>query len=151
MCFTVLPARPVQQLVAAAQAIQSLMDAGTIGDAFNEGKPDQINAAIAAFDRLNECTGAMLCEQKPVSPFLRYRQEIMGQYETAKKLRDLVMNLFNGKQGLRLSLLFGFADDHHTRIALECIVSYTQNGENDRHFMALAAEIVGSEAAEVSE
>lgn len=140
MCLIVIPQRPIQQLCAAAQQLQSMMDDGTIPAACNGGKPEQLDAAVAAFDRLTEATARVIAEQKQVSPFLRYRQEILGNYDTASRLRDMVMNLWNGRQA-NLSLLFHNADERHTRIALECIASFTGHGENDHHFMALADEI----------
>lgn len=149
MCFTVLPARPVQQLVVAAQTIKALMNDGTLTAAFGDAKPDQTQAAIAAFDRLNECATTLAGEQKQVSPFLRYRKEIIGNYETAQRLRELVLNLWGGRQ-CRLGMLFMTADERHTRIALELIASYTHYGENDSHFMGLASEIIENETSEVA-
>lgn len=141
MCFIVLPKPPVQRLVIAALHVQNLLDNGTLTNAWGEGKPDDINTAVAAFDRLQESATALANEEKSVTPFLRYRQEILGHYETAGRLRALVLNLWGG-QPVNLGLLFMNADERHTRIALECIVSYATHGENDSHFMGLAAEII---------
>lgn len=149
MCYIVLPKPPVQRLVIAALHIQNLLDNGTLTNAWGEGKPDDINTAVAAFDRLNEAAVALSGEEKAVTPFLRYRQEIMGKYETAFRLRALVLNLWGGRPA-NLGLLFMNADERHTRIALECIVSYTTHGENDSHFMGLAAEIIDNEPVEVA-
>lgn len=149
MCFIVLPKPPVQRLMVAALHVQNQLDNGTLTAAWGEGKPDQINAAVTAFDRLQEAVTALGNEEKIVTPFLRYRQEILGHYETAERLRSLVLNLWAG-QPVNLSLLFMGADERHTRIALECIVSYTQHGENDSHFMGLASEIAEMRHGEVA-
>lgn len=149
MCYIVLPKRPVQQLIVAALHIQNLLDNGTLTDAWGEGKPDQINVAVTAFDRLNESAKALASEEKIVTPFLRYRAEILGHYETAARLRALVMNLWGGRP-VNLGWLFMGADEHHTRIALECIASYAHHGENDSHFMGLAAEIAEMQPSEVA-
>ena len=71
----------------------------------------------------------------------------LGDYETAGRLRALVLNLYGGAEA-NLSLLFWHADERHTRIALECIVSYSQYGENDTFFMSLAQEIVEKRQAD---
>lgn len=141
MCFTVQPQRLVQQQIIAAQTIQNLLADGSLSAAFGDAGPEHTHVVITAFDRLQECTAALANEQKQVSPFLRYRQEILGHYETAQRLRALVLNLWGGKPA-NLSLLFMNADERHTRIALELIASYSHYGENDSHFMGLAAEII---------
>lgn len=144
MCFTVLPTPPVQQLIVAAQHIQSLLDNGTLAAAFGDGNADHAATAIAGFDRLQESASRLAGEQKHVSPFLRYRREILGPSETAGRLRALVLNLWGGRP-VNLSKLFWDADEMNTRIALECIASYTKHGENDSQFMSMAAEIIDNE------
>lgn len=137
----VLPKRTVDNLLEAAVRIHTLMDDSTIGNAFCGGTAEQVHDAITAFDNLDAAAKALSAEQKTASPFLRYRREILGNYDTARRLRDMVLNLWGG-QPANFSLLFHGADEHHTRIALECIVSFTHLGENDSQFMSLAAEII---------
>lgn len=141
MSYLILPAKTVQQITRTAQHIQQLLDDGTLTAAWGEGDADQINTAVNAFDDLQAAVIGLLNEQKIVSPFLRYRVEILGNYATAGQLRSLVMNLWGGRPA-NLGLLLMNADPHHTRIALECIASYSQYGENDTFFMSLAADIV---------
>lgn len=141
MCFIVLPKRSVQRLVIAAFHVQNLVNTGKVNA---NGDPDEINTVVAAFDRLNESATEVASEEKVVTPFLRYRQEILGHYETAIRLRALVLNLWGGRPANLGQLLMG-ADERHTRIALEMITSYTQYGENDSHFMGLASEIIDME------
>lgn len=140
MCFIALPKPPVQQLIVAAQHIQTLLENGTLAAAFGDGNADQTATAIAGFDRLQEASKRLADEHKAVSPYLRYRREILGPGETAGRLRALILNLWGGRPA-NLSLLFHNADEHHTRIALECIASFTTHGENDSQFMTLASEI----------
>lgn len=149
MCFIAIPKPPVLQLIVAAQHIQSLLDNGTLGAAFCDGNQDHAATAIAAFDRLQESATRLASEQKSISPYLRYRREILGPGETADRLRALVLNLWGGRPA-NLSLLFHNADEHHTRIALECIASFTTHGENDSQFMGLANEIIDNEPQEVA-
>ncbi|HJW25150.1 MAG TPA: hypothetical protein VJ576_09650 [Rhodocyclaceae bacterium] len=142
MCYIVLPQSAVLRLCQASQRVQESMDNGTLAAAMGEGKPEQINAAVTAFDQLNEATNALLAEIKGVSPFLRFRKEILADYPMAARLRCLVLGLWNA-EGLPVNFynLFSDADEHHTRIALELIVAYSRNGERDEHFMDLASEI----------
>lgn len=141
MSYIVLSKQPLRALVTAARNLQGLMDAGTIGAAFNNGTPDDINDTISALDNLAACATRIDDADTIASPFLRYRREILGNYSTAEHLRALVMNLWGG-QPANLSKLFTGADEHHTRIALECIAHYSQHGENDTFFMTLASEIL---------
>ena len=133
----------LSKLCVAAANIQALLNSGALGNAF--GKVDSSSErdteiSVAAFDALQEAVSAINDEIRITSPFLRYRTEFFGHYETAGRLRALVMNLWGGRPA-NLSALFHHADEHHTRIALECIVHFTQYGENDTFFMSLAAEI----------
>lgn len=146
MCFTVLPQRPVQQLLAAANTVQKLMDDGTMTAAFIDAfsKPEQTNTVSAAFDRLQECTKALASEQKHVSPFLRYRREILAETLAGQRLRMLVLNLYSEAQIVSLRRIFECCGDHEIRVALECIVYFSANGDRDSQFMTLAMEIAES-------
>lgn len=151
MCYIVLPRTPVRKLLGAAQNVQSLIDDGTLAAAF--GKPDGSNAttlAVTAFDVLSDGAAnlLLLTEMQDLSPFLRYRREVLAEGDMAQHLRALVLNLWGGLPGLNLFVMFINADEHHTRIALEMIASYTRHGECDPQFMALAAEIRGMETIE---
>jgi hypothetical protein len=146
MSYIVLSKQSVRALVTAARNIQGLMERGTIGDAFNNGTPDQVNDTICAFDNLAASAKLIGDADTIASPFLRYRREILGHYGTANHLRAMVMNLWGG-QPANLSKLFMGADEHHTRIALECIAHYSQHGENDTFFMTLASEIMDEQIA----
>ena len=143
MSNIVISKHKLSKLCAAAANIQALLNDGTVGNAF--GKVDgsserDVDLSVAAFDALQEAVSAINDEIRITSPFLRYRTEILGNYETAGRLRAMVMNLWGGRPA-NLSLLFHNADERHTRIALECIVHFIQYGENDTFFMSLAAEI----------
>lgn len=141
MSHIVIDKPSLRALIEAARQIQNLMDDGTITAAFDTGNDEQIHATVSAFDNLTNCAARISAQDKTASPFLRYRREIFGHYETAQRLRAMVMNLWGG-QPANLSLLFQGADQHHTHIALECIAHYSQYGENDTHFMTLASEIL---------
>jgi hypothetical protein len=142
MSLTVLPTTPVQGLIHAAQHIQRLMNDGIIGAAFCGEEPQHVQETVAAFDRLNEAASTLQTESKIASPFIRFRREILGDYETAEQLRDLVIHLYSGgTTPANLARLLQHADERHQRIAMECIASYAQYGENDTFFMSLAAEI----------
>lgn len=147
MSHITLNKHPLHALLAAAKNIQAQMDNGNIAAAFNDGTPDQVNDTISAFDNLAACAKRVELADKLTSPFLRYRREILGHYTTASHLRALVLNLWGGFPA-NLSALFMNADEHHTRIALELITSYTNYGENDSQFMSLGMELAEAKAAE---
>ena len=142
MCLIVIPSNTLAKLEAAAISVQSLVDEEVLSRAYVHSDEEAQAAAVDAFDKLAECTAAALAEHKAVSPFIRYRKEALDEFNlTAKTLRRLVLNLWNGMEGLNLSALFWNADPLHARIALDMIASYSQRGEKDAAFMALASEI----------
>lgn len=141
MSLTITDKNHLRALIEAARNIQNLMNDGTITAAFDAGNDEQVHTTVSAFDHLTACAARIAAQDKTASPFVRYRREILGHYETAGRLRALVLNLYGGAE-CNLSQLFSHADEHHTRIALECIASYTQYGENDTFFMSLASEII---------
>ncbi|UCV02329.1 hypothetical protein [Dechloromonas denitrificans] len=147
MCFTVLPQRPVQQLVVAAQAIQQLIDDGTMTAAFVDAfsTPNQTNTVIAAFDRLQECTKALAGEHKQVSPFLRYRREIMDSTPAGAYLQRFVLSLYSGHPVPLRPMIERFGD-HEMRIFLECIAHFLNHGDRDSQFMTIAMEIAEATA-----
>lgn len=140
MTYLVIPKHKARKLCQAASNIQSLLDDGTLGAAFTNGDDKAVDRSVTALDELKDAAVDFAGEFRHTSPFLRYRREILGDYETAVRLRAMVMNLWGGRPA-NLSLLFHHADEQHTRIALECIASFTQYGENDTFFMTLASEI----------
>ena len=142
MCLIVIPSNTLTKLAAAAQTVQWLVDNETLSSAYMLMDTDAQATAVDAFDNLAECARGAMAEHKDVSPFIRYKKEALDEHNlTAKSLRRLVLNLWNGMEGLNLSRLFWNADPLHARIALDMIASYSQRGEKDAAFMALASEI----------
>lgn len=140
MCYSIYRLTSVMKLCLAAQKVQMLIDDGILPEAFNKNRHGEAHECVAAFNLLAESAAVVADEHKDVSPFLRYRTEILGNCDTAAAMRGLVLNLW-GAGPCNLGFLFMNADPHHTRIALECIAAYTQRGENDPHFMKLADDI----------
>ena len=149
MCFSIHQTQKVQKLCASAQTIQGLINDGTLADALNRSNSDANHMVVTAFDGLLLSAGQVMNDIKDVSPFLRYRREVLADDSIGFLLRALVLNLWNGRPGISLGELFSNADEYHTRIALEMIAGYSRQGEHDRQFMALAAEIRDMEVEEV--
>ena len=149
MCFSIHQTQKVQKLCASAQNVQGLINDGTLEDAIARSNSNAKHLVVTAFDALSLSAGMVINDIKDVSPFLRYRREVLADDSIGTLLRALVLNLWNGQQGISLGELFSNADDYHTRIALEMITGYTRLGENDPQFMALAAEIRDLETSEV--
>lgn len=131
----------LQQLILAANAIQARLDDGTIGRAFGDGGEDDAHSAVCAFDNLKSAATLVAGEDKIASPFLRYRREILADTPAGKRLRMLTLNLYAEASPVSLRRVFTYCDEHHIRIALDCIVHFTNHGDRDSHFMGLAMEI----------
>lgn len=153
MCYIVLPQTPVRKLLGAAANINELLGNGTLSAACSTAEPEATARAVVAFDQLTETANAVCNEIKGVSPFLRFRREILATDEDPNvkdipgTLRQLVLNLWGGEAYVDLGFLFRNADEHHTRIALELITSYRNRSDLDPHFVELAREVHDIEKA----
>ena len=146
--YSIYPNRAVSALLIASQAV---LDALTAGIFHAEVEPG-ISQGVAAANAL-EAAVTHLSDHIPDadSPFGKYRHEILGHYSTARRLQGLTLHLWNDGNPVHLASLFGNADGHHTRIALEMIASYATRGENDPAFMRLADEIRDRRAEEAEQ
>lgn len=82
------------------------------------------------------------------SPFLKYRDMVLGYYGTAGWLRRVIMAMWNGndyKTGL--SQITGL-DAQHYQAFSEMVAHFRQYGESDSAFMALANDILARMAEE---
>lgn len=141
----------LQALLAAAHNIQALLDDSTLTAAWGEGKPDDINAAVSAFDNLANRARIVQDETgMEASPFLRYRNEIMAETPAGAYLRRLVLSLYCGHP-LTLRPMIERFGVHEIRVMLECLVSFTTHGDRDSQFMGLAMEITESAITQSSE
>ncbi|WP_153111520.1 hypothetical protein [Propionivibrio limicola] len=122
MCLSIYTLTNVMKLCLAAQKVQKLIDDGTLAECFGKNRNDEAHECVTTFNQLAESAAAVLEEQKDVSPFLRYRREIMADTQTGKHLRDLVLNLAGGTN-VDLAALFSTADTANCRIALELIAT----------------------------
>jgi len=142
MCLIVIPSNTLTKLVAAAQAVQSLVDDETLSKAYVHSDEDAQAQSVAALDKLAECAAGAMAEHKDVSPFIRYRKEALDKTNpTAKGLRRLVLNLYASHTGVCLFDYFMNADQLYTRIALEMIASFSQRDAKDSAFLILARDI----------
>lgn len=142
----------VQRLVIAADSLGKLIDSAELFAAIDGTEPAR-QRSIEAIDELQQAREAFHLATKAIrNPFVAYRSEILGYYSTAQRLATLVLHLFNGnKWVVDLPSLLGNADEHHSRIALECCAWYAQHGENDQAFMALGREILRRDHPELFE
>lgn len=143
MCLIVIPSNTLTKLVAAAQVVQSLVDDETLSKAYVHSDEDAQAQAVTALDKLAECAASAMAEHKDVSPFIRYRKEVLDETNlTAKGLRSLVLNMYHSHTGICMFDYFMNADPLYTRIALDMIASFSQRGDNDHAFHVLAGEIL---------
>lgn len=139
-----------RRLIEAAESVQLLLDNGDLF-ASDDAATDR---AVKALDELHAASTHARAYQSTalLSPFVRYRQEILGQYGTAHRLQALVLHLWNNDDWpVKLADLMACADERHERIAIELIASYGHNGENDPHFMALGKQLAKARMAERAE
>lgn len=137
----VLETSKLTPVLTSAQSVLDLIDNGVL---MSDAEPHKAQATIAT-DRLQRALHGAAFELSEsvsrTSPFLRYRDVVLQEYDTALKLRALVLHLWNDGWPVRLGNLMANADARHKRIAFELIASYAEHGENDPHFMHLAEEI----------
>lgn len=74
------------------------------------------------------------------SPFAKHRQMVLGHYGTASWLRQLVLAMWNGSSFQVGLSQIASVDHEHAQAAFDMLLSYRQNGERDKAFMALADE-----------
>lgn len=100
-------------------------------------------ASAVAYDRLEQAIAAVSGRLlHSVSPFQRYRCEILARTPMGGALRALVLNLHDGRPGTALCQLYKQADDHHARIALELQAENHRTKGFDRAFTDLVEEIL---------
>lgn len=124
-------------IIAAANDIEALI---SLADALAATLPEGTDDSDRAMRGIDAARVALL-DPATESPFLRYREVILGHYSTAYRLQALTLHLWNSNNKVAIADLFGNADARHTRIALEMIASYARHGESDPDFMRLADEI----------
>lgn len=144
----------VPRLIAASCRLQELIDSNTLFAGY-DGDESAAKDSCAVLEEFTAAVGQVTQMQKlqgMTSPFIRYREQIMGGYSTAYRLASLVLHLYNGNEWtLDITTLLRNADDNHVRIALELMAWYAQYGENDQAFMALAREILRRDHPELLE
>lgn len=82
-----------------------------------------------------------------MNPFEKHRDKVLGQYSTAKWLREVVLSLYSGGYPATLTRISN-ADDNHRKAFFEMVEYYAQHGENDAAFMSLAQECIEMRKAE---
>ncbi len=106
-------------------------------------------AAAVAYDRLEQAiapvTGRLL---HSLSPFQRYRSEILARTPMGGALRSLVLNLHDGEPGLNLHMILLAGDEHTVRIAMELQAAYANTKGSCRSFGYLVREIRQSDYSE---
>lgn len=147
MCYSIYRLTSVMKLCQAAHKVQQLIDDGTLAEAFGRNKNGEAHDCIAAFNLLAETSAAVADERKDISPFLRYRREILADTPTGEHLRELVMNLAGGTS-VDLFALFTVADQSHTRIALECIAHAANHPQLDASVLELRDLLLANEDAQ---
>ena len=144
MCYSIYRLTSVMKLCQAAHKVQQLIDDGTLAEAFGRNKNGEAHESITAFNLLSESAATVADERKDISPFLRYRREILADTAAGFHLRELVMNLAGGAS-VDVFALLTVADAPHTRIALECITHAANHPNGDSATIELRDLILANE------
>lgn len=128
-------------VIASAQQLLDLLQSGELVSDEPAAQAKSTELADRLQADIDVAVRAIAVGVAGASPFLRHRSVILGNYGTAERLQQLVLNLWNGNFPVSLGMLLANADQRHKHIALELITSYAEHRENDPHFMNLAAEI----------
>lgn len=147
MCYSIYRLTSVMKLCLAAQKVQMLIDDGILPEAFNKNRHGEAHECVAAFNLLAESAATVADERKDVSPFLRYRREILSDTAIGAHLRELVLNLAGGVS-VDIFALLTVADAPHTRIALECIAHAANRPQGDSTILELRDVILSNEQQE---
>lgn len=78
------------------------------------------------------------------NPFIKHEKKINGCYGTAQKMRDVILNLYNGNSwplSGQLSSLINNGDEDHWLAMKEIFEWYHVRGENCPVFMALGRDL----------
>ncbi len=135
------------RLNTAAKMVLDAINAGYLVAA--EGREAKATDAADVLQRAQ----AMATDTYPsqISPFLRYRREILADTAVGFSLRLLVVHLWSGDGLINLRRLIEQADPAQIAITIELIESFARNGKRDAHFMTLASEIRDMAQADTSE
>lgn len=143
----------LERLLGCVADIHVMAEDGVLSAALFDHDVAGLSEIISALDKLVESSIQVRHEQKIVSPFLRYRREILADTPAGQRLRMLVLNLYSEAQAVSLRRIFEALGEHEMRVALECIAHFADNGDRDSQFMSLAMEIaeaISHEAVEVA-
>ncbi len=147
MCYSIYRLTSIMKLCLAAQQVQRLIDDGILPEAFNKNRNGEAHDCVAAFNLLAESAATVADERKDISPFLRYRREILAATPIGDHLRELVMNLAGG-HSVDLFALFTVADKAHIRIALECIAHAANHPQLDASVLELRDILLANDNAQ---
>lgn len=131
---------PMMRLITSSLGVIAVAHDGTL---FHQKSDAQIQKVVEALDRLEEDTAlAVKSLPKEVSPFLRYRMEILGNTVAGLNLRYLVCHLSGDKsyQYFDIARVLQEFNSHHAMIALELIHAYAIN-PHDSTFLLLVVAV----------
>lgn len=127
---------PMMRLITSSLGVIAAAHDGTL---FHQKSEAQIQKVVDALDRLEEDTElAVKSLPKEVSPFMRYRMEILGNTVASINLRYLICHLSGDKtyQYFDIARVLQELNAHHANIALELIQGFAIN-PNDATFLLL--------------
>ncbi len=104
----------------------------------SEAEKNELFAKIASFEEEREK------ERSKPNPYQIHKSKFFADYNTAIRLQDLILHLYNSENTCDLGGLLANADVEHRELAIELIRRYSILGENDRDFLETAGLIIRS-------
>lgn len=131
---------PMVRLITSSLGVIAAVNDGTL---FHQKTDAQKQKVVEALDRLEEDTElAVKALPKEVSPFMRYRMEILSNTVAGMNLRYLVCHLSGDKEYQYFDIARVLIDfnTHHANIALELIQAFAIN-PHDATFLLLVDSV----------
>jgi len=137
----------VLRLITASTSVLALVNNG---DIFNiHGNDGSRNRCVEAFDQLQIAADqAVKALPSAVSPFLRYRVEVIAETTQGQILRGIVLHMAGDDEYLHINLLKTFAtlNTHYAAIAMEMLNDFMRD-PYDEYLIKLRDEIYQSMAS----
>jgi len=103
--YSIHRTKDINRLASAAQTVLALIQSGEML-ADTETAKARATEAADRLEQVLEPGAKAIAAATNISPFVRYRSEIMGYYSTAERLRKLVLHLFNHNNPMNIGNFF---------------------------------------------
>lgn len=140
MLKVVLPQLEVLRLITAGHAV---IEKASNGDLFAGSEKSMERSVVALDDLENALASVVHALPNIISPFLRFRREILANDAGGEMLRQLVLHLGLESGGtINLHKLLSCLSANKANIALDMMEQFANHGINDPHFLDLHERVL---------